>query len=288
MERPPTIQDLLRHTAGFGGGDENDAVDVAYNRENLFGLDISLKQVIEKLSRIPLVEQPGKRFIYSLAPDVQARLVEVLTGRHFAEFLEDRLFVPLRMQDTGFWVPKNQANRLATVYWRKSGRLTALDDVHGYPAEGGALVQPWSVNSYTVNHGRKGGSYGLVGTAEDYWHFAQMILNGGELDGIRILSPQIVRYMTRDHLHAIGSEVPNGRPGSVGFGLGFAVTKDPVALGFMSSEGLVYWAGAADTHFWVDPKEDMVVVAMAQDMGGAPELDLLPQLRTLVYSAILE
>lgn len=157
--------------------------------------------------------------------------------------------------------------------------------MHGHPSDGplGFLTEPWSVNSYTVNHRRKGGSYGLVGTAEDYWRFAQMLLNDGELDGVRILN------MTRDQLGPIQIEGASGEPTGLGFGLGFGVIKDPVATGSMSSEGTFFWEGAANTQFWVDPKEDMVVVAMVQDMGGAPGADVLrSQLRTLVYSALLD
>jgi CubicO group peptidase (beta-lactamase class C family) len=245
--------------------------------------------MVSKLSKIPLREQPGRKFIYSACPDVQARLVELLSGVPFDEFLAKRLFQPLEMKDAGFWLAPDKAKRLATVYWIKDGKLTPLDQAHGYPIDGGFLAEPWSVNSYAVNHRRKGGSYGIVSTAEDYWRFAQMLLNGGELNGKRILSPQVVHYMTRDHLGSIPIGRADDRPLGIGFGLGFAVMKDPAAAGYMSSEGTFYWAGAADTHFWVDPKEDMVVVVMTQDMGGAPGMDTLwPQLRTLVYSAVMD
>jgi CubicO group peptidase (beta-lactamase class C family) len=191
------------------------------------------------------------------------------------------------MRDAGFWVPADKAKRLAAVHWVKDGRLVPLDEKHGHPG-GGVLVEPWSVNSYTVNHKHKGGSFGLVSTAEDYWRFAQMMLNGGELQGTRILSPQVVRYMARDHLGAIPIDEPGERPSGLGFGLGFAIMKDPAAAGFMSSEGSFFWSGAAATHFWIDPKEDLVVVAMTQHMG-APAADAVgAQLRTLVYSALMQ
>src|SRR5581483_2216973 len=106
------------------------------------------------------------------------------------------LFMPLGMKDAGFWVNAANGKRLATVHWEKKGRLTPLDVVHGYPDDGDFLEEPWSVNSYLVNHKRKGGSFGLVGTTEDYWRFAQMMANGGELNGVRILSPAVVRFMT--------------------------------------------------------------------------------------------
>jgi CubicO group peptidase (beta-lactamase class C family) len=288
VTRPPTVQDVLRHTAGFTHGITPDIYDAQYTKANLFGLDVSLAEMMGKLAKIPLRYQPDTKFVYSVGPDVQARLVEVLSGMPFDEFLERRLFKPLSMKDAGFWLTADKAKRLATVHWAKDGKLVPLDIEHGHPAAAGILAEPWSVNSYTVNHKRKGGSFGLVSTAEDYWRFAQMILNRGTFDGVRILSPQVVHYMERDHLGTINMEQPDGRASGMGFGLGFAVMKDPAAAGFMSSEGTLFWAGAANTHFWIDPKEDMVVVAMTQHIGAPGAEPLWFQLRTLVYSALLE
>jgi len=135
------------------------------------------------------------------------------------------------------------------------------------------LSEPWLVNSYTVNHKHKGGSFGMESTAEDYWRFAQMMLNGGELNGVRILSPQVVHYIARDHLGAIDSHMLKSIMDGVGFGLGFAVMKDPAATGLMSNEGTLFWGGAAETHFWIDPKADLVAVAMTQRMG-VPDADV--------------
>ncbi len=287
LERPPTIQDLMRHTAGFSHGLELNAVDAAYLNADVFGVDVSLAQMIDKLSKIPLLEQPGKRFIYSVAPDVQARLVEILSGLPFDVFLEKRLFGPLRMKDTSFWVPPDRAERLATIYWTKDGKLAPLDKTHGYPVFAGFLARPENANSYTVNHQRKGGSYGLVSTAEDYWRFTQMMLNGGELNGVRILSPQVVRYMTRDHM---GSEMsmPKLFPKGMGYGLGFGIVKDAAAMGAVSSEGTFYWGGAALTQYWIDPKADMVILAMTQHLGALRAFEVVPKLQTLVYSALME
>jgi CubicO group peptidase (beta-lactamase class C family) len=283
----PTMQDLMRHTAGFTHGIGTDAYDSQYTKANVFGLDTSLAEMMTRLSKMPLRYQPGTKFVYSVGPDVQARLVEILSGMPFDQFLEKRLFQPLGMKDAGFWVPADKAKRLATVYWAKDGKLLPLDEQHGHP-EGGILVQPWSVNSYTVNHKHKGGSFGLVATAEDYWRFAQMMLNGGELGATRILSPQVVHYMARDHLGSIPIDEPGERPSGMGFGLGFGIMKDPAAAGHMSSEGSFFWAGAAATHFWIDPKEDLVVVAMTQHMGVPAADELWSQLRTLVYSALMQ
>jgi CubicO group peptidase (beta-lactamase class C family) len=287
VERPPTVQDVMRHTAGFSHGLQKIMLDDEYNKENLFGVDISLSDMMSRLAKIPLLEQPGKKFIYSVGPDVQARLVEVLSGMPFDKFLQKRVFEPLGMKDSGFWVPSDKVARLAAIHWPKNGKLTTLDEIHGHP-EGSFLVQSWSANSYTVKHKRTGGSFGLVSTAEDYWRFAQMMLNGGELNGTRLLSPQVVRYMTRDHLGALAIQGTNGEPNGTGFGLGFGVMRDSAAAGDMSSEGTFFWGGAAGTQFWIDPKEDMVVVAMIQHMA-TPEADATwSQLHTLVYSALLE
>jgi CubicO group peptidase (beta-lactamase class C family) len=203
----------------------------------------------------------------------------------FDEFLEKRLFEPLGMKDAGFWVPPGKAGRLATVYWAKDGKLRPLDEAHGHP-EGGILVQPWSVNSYTVNHKHKGGSFGLVSTTEDYWRFAQMMLNGGVLNGTRVLGPQVVHFMTRDHLGTIPIDEPGEPASGIGFGLGFGVVKDAGERGGMLSDGSYFWGGAADTTFWIDPKQDLVVVAMTQHMD-VPDAGL-GALGALVYSALME
>lgn len=282
--RPPTVHDIMRHTAGFTHGITSDKFDSQYENANLFGVDVTLQEMMERLSKLPLRYQPGTRFVYSVGPDVQARLVEVLSGEPFDVFLKSRLFEPLGMKDTGFWVPEQKASRLATVYWAKDGKLTPLDEAHSHPGGDEFVYQPWSVNSYMVDHKRKGGSFGLVSTAEDYWRFAQMMLNGGELNGARILSPSVVKFMTEDHLEPAG--IPDLQNGD-GFGLGFAVMKNQAAAGYMGSPGTFAWAGVAATDFWIDPKEDIVVVAMTQHMSVPAADDLWGQLRTLVYSALM-
>jgi len=289
VQHEPTMQDVLRHTAGFTHALETTPLDAEYTKANLFGVDVSLAQMMERLAKLPLQYEPGTKWVYSVGADVSARLVEVLSGMPFDRFLEERLLEPLGMKDAGFWVPPDRAQRLATVYYMKDGKLTPIDDVHGSPGDIW-LSEPWTVNSYTVNHKRKGGSYGLVSTAEDYFRFGQMMLNGGELNGVRILSPQTVQFMARDHLGPIGLPREDGKPSGMGFGLGFAVMEDPAAAGYMSSIGSYFWAGYASTYFWIDPKEDMVVVAMTQHIDdNVPAAGALRgQLPTLVYSALLE
>jgi CubicO group peptidase (beta-lactamase class C family) len=283
LERPPTIEDLLRHTSGLGHADGKKPVDIVYSQAGLFDLDVSPAEFVHRLAKIPLIAQPGGKWIYSMGGDVEARLVEVLSGMPFDEFLEKRLFQPLGMKDTGFWLGPEKARRLATVYWSKDGKLTPLDEEHGNP-QGHPVLEAWSVNSYTVNRPRKGGSYGLVADTEDYWRFAQMLLNRGELAGERVLAPRVVDYMTCDHLGAI----PVAHPSGGGYGLGFGIVKDPATAGIMSSPGTYYWGGAASTCFWIDPKEDIVVVAMTQHMKTPSTDGLFPQLCTLVNSALIE
>lgn len=285
--REPTIHDLLRHTAGLSHGGLPNAVDAEYLKQNMFGLDVTVADMAAKLARIPLLYQPGAVFHYSIAPDIEARLVELFSGMPFDRFLQQRLFAPLGMKDTAFWVGPDRAQRLATVYWNKAGRLTALDEVHGHPEDPSFsfVEQPWSVNSYTTDHPRKGGSFGLVTTAEDYWHFAQMMLDRGSVGAQRLLSPQVVEFMTRDHLDAKQRE---GMGKGVGFGLGFAVVLDPAAAGFMNSPGSYFWDGVANTHFWVDPKEDLVVVALTQDMSNPRDVAFEQEIRSLVYSAMTQ
>jgi len=281
----PTVEDALRHTTGFTHGLGTDAYDSLYTRAQVLDVDTSLEDMMHKLAHIPLKYQPETRFAYSVGPDIAARLVEVISGQPFDQYLAERIFRPLHMKDTGFWVPSDQAQRLAPVHWLKDGHLVPLDEAHGHPV-GGILYEPAGVNSYLVNHRRKGGSYGLVGTAADYWRFAQMMLNGGRFEGVQILSPQTVRFMTRDHLPGFELAAPGDPPGGLGFGLGFGVVKDPGLSGEVSSEGNYFWGGAAHTVFWIDPKEDLVVVAMTQHMEvpGADALD--PQLHALVYGAL--
>lgn len=297
-ERGPTVEDLLRHTAGFGlcVGVGGDPVDDLCTKANVYGLDVSLADMMSKLAHIPLRYQPGTRWAYSLSPDVEARLVEVLSGMPFDAFLKQRVFQPLGMSSTGYWLSSEQARRLAAVHWMKNGKPTPWDDVHGHPGAANhqgentePISEPWaSINEVVGDHKRMGGSFGLVGTAEDYWRFAQMILNDGELDGVRLLSPQVVHYMTRDHLGSIDSTNPAVIGKGTGFGLGFGVTTNAAAAGFMNSEGSIWWDGALATLWWADPKQDLVVVAMTQWLDSGPGLDLLrPQVRALVYGALV-
>jgi CubicO group peptidase (beta-lactamase class C family) len=290
--REPTIHDLFRHTAGFLHGPRMpepraDSIDEAYRKADLSSSGISLEEMTRRLARIPLAHQPGTRWHYSLAPDVQARLVEILSGMPFDQFLEERLFAPLGMKDTSHRVSADGASRLVPVHWKKNGQVVPCGETHGCSVR--ALGDP-EINTYTQDKVLKRGSSGLTGTAEDYWRFAQMMLNGGELNGHRFLSPVTVRHVARDHLGEVSVRNGTGESIGTGWGLGFAVVKDAAAAAALIPDGSYYWAGAANTFFWIDPANDIVVVAMTQSMD--PEMAGWPALReqlgAMVYGALME
>ena len=284
LEREPTVQDVLRHTAGLSHGLGVSEYDRHFVETGIFGTETSLEEMMTALSTIPLVNQPGEMYRYSVGPDVALRLVEVIAGMPADDYLEQRMFGPLGMDDTGYWVDADGADRLAPVHWLKDGELVSLDDEYGHP-QGGVLVQPWSVNSYTFDHEFKGGSFGLLSTAEDYWRFAQAMLNGGALDGERIIASRVVDYMRRNHL-TDQQRATLSVLGAQGFGLGFGIIEDPAAVGYVSSEGTFYWGGAAATTFWIDPVEEIVVVAMTQHMGVRATGSIRGELAALVYGAL--
>ena len=284
MEREPTVQDILRHTAGFSHGLGNSDYDKEFVGLDIFRPETSLEEMMTALSRIPLMNQPGSRYRYSIGPDVALRLVEVISGMPADEYLAERVFEPLGMDETGYWLDADRAHRLSPVHWIKNGELVPIDEQHGRP-QGGVLVEPWSVNSYTFDQEYKGGSLGLVSTAEDYWRFAQAMLNGGELNGERIIGSGTVDFMARNHLTPAQRDTFSP---AQGFGLGFAVIEDPAGIGYPASVGSFYWGGAAATSFWIDPAREIVVVAMTQHMGVRGTGALRGELHALVYGALTD
>ncbi len=268
---PMTVRELMNHTAGLSYGlFSKSQVDDMYTAANVLDSRSTLKDMIDKLSEIPLRQQPGSRWHYSVAVDVQGYLVEVLSGQRFDRFLEERLFEPLGMQDTAFWVSPDRAARFAQVYnYEQDGSLVAREGFGGS-------------RSYLEEATFFSGGGGLVSTSMDYMRFCQMLLNGGELDGVRILAPLTVDLMRRNQLPRGAKEMSPG----TGFGLDFAVVTDPVEAETYS-KGEYYWGGAAGTWFWIDPKEDLVFVGMIQQFGqGRPEMRGLT--RRLTYQAILD
>ena len=268
---PMTIRELMSHTAGLSYGlFSRSQVDDMYQEANVLDSNSTLQDMIDKLAKIPLRQQPGSMWHYSVAVDVQGYLVEVLSGQPFDQFLQERIFDPLGMVDTGFHVPAEKADRFAEVYgYQEDGSLIAQEGFGGSRS----YLEPAVFFS---------GGGGLVSTPLDYMRFCQMVLNGGELDGVRILSPLTVELMHRNQLPR---ELGEMSPGT-GFGLDFAVVADPVAADGIS-KGEYYWGGAAGTWFWIDPKEDLVFVGMIQQFGqGRPDVRSLS--RRLTYQAILE
>jgi len=269
-----TIRELMTHTAGlaYGIGNPHPA-DRLYASEGVLDSGGTLKDMIDKLGGLPLRQQPGTRWTYSIAVDVQGYLVEVLSGQPFDEFLQERIFDPLGMVDTGFHVPSENHGRFAQVYgYDEDGALVAP------PASDAAEGSRPFLDPATFFSG--GG--GLVSSTMDYMRFCQMLLNGGELDGVRLLSPTTVDMMSRNHLPRDMGEYAPG----AGFGLDFSVVLDPVEAGTVSA-GEYAWGGAAGTWFWIDPVQDLVFVGMIQQFGGGrPDVRSLSH--QLTYQAITE
>ena len=278
------MRELMSHTAGYGYGlSDQHPVDRMFQQARVLGSG-SLQEVVEKTAAIPLKFQPGTDWSYSVAVDLQGRIVEKLSGQSLGAFMAERIFVPLKMVDTGFHVPEATASRLATVYVGdpQTGRLIEAVELAGAPAQD--FTQPPAIES---------GGGGLVSTAGDYARFAQMIANGGALDGVRILAPATVELMGTDMIPEDAVVSSNGSVGlrfndAVGFGLGFMVVKDPRRAGSLEGEGALSWGGAAGTWFWVDPTNEVVFVGMIQRFGGTGGPDLGSATRTLVYQALVE
>lgn len=262
--RQPTIRDLLTHTAGFTYGlFGNTEVDKRYRDAGLSMGNLNVKEFVQRLGSMPLQYEPGTRWHYSVASDVLGRLVEVVSGMPFDEFLNQRIFIPLEMNDIGFTVSDNDWSRLAQLYAPEG---TESDIRTAFLSGGGpALVEaPESFDTnFKLGAEFKSGGGGLVSTVGDYFKFCQMLLNGGELNGTRLLSPKTIQLMTKNHLSSSGEVF--GRSG-IGFGLGVAVSIDQAAIGELGSDGEYNWGGAAGTKFWIDPKEKMIGIFMTQSV----------------------
>jgi CubicO group peptidase (beta-lactamase class C family) len=283
-DREIIVQDLLRHTAGLAYGEItlNAPVKDAYIKAGLYlpgvrdydARDLTPAEEVERLAKAPLAHQPGTVWEYSLAVDLLGRVVEAASGKRLADFLGQRLFEPLKMRDTGFWVPGAKMGRVA--------QPLAVDFASG---------QPIKVIDVSKEPKNDSGGAGGVSTAADYLRFAQMLLNGGQLDGTRVLSRTTVALMTSDHLGTriaapvTPSELLLGTPGYT-FGLGFAVRQGAGVAGVPGSAGEFMWAGYAGTYFWVDPKEELVAVYMSQAPSTARAY-YRKLVKQLVYAAIV-
>jgi len=278
---PPTMHELMTHTAGFTYGFFGTSpVDKMYLEQQVLGSS-SLQAMIDKLAKIPLLYQPGTRWVYSVAMDIQGSIVERLSGQTLPEFMEKRIFRPLAMKDTGFYVPQEKRGRFATLYGSdQNGYLVLNKGSHASP------------DDYATQPSLPMGGGGLVSTAEDYARFAQMLLNGGELNGVRILAPSTVQLMSANHLapSLMTGEFSIGpmtmRPG-LGWGYDCAVYTDPPTADDVVGKGTFFWVGAADTWFWVDPSNDLIFVGMTQRMIGPGQPDLEGMAHPLVYQALV-
>jgi len=277
---PPTMAELLTHTAGLTYGlFGSTPIDKVYMGRNCFGA-ANLHSMAQCFAGMPLLYQPGSKWVYSVSMDIQGYIIEKLSGKPLPEFMEERIFKPLRMPDTAFFVPQEKRTRFATLYsGGPDGKLVVTGEASGPRAD--FVSQPKAPS----------GGGGLVSTARDYARFAQMLLNHGELDGARILSPAAVDLMTSNHLSpklltgefSIGKAVM--RPGH-GWGYDLAVYNDPPAADEIVGKGTFYWEGAAATWFWVDPANDLVFVGMTQRMFGSGQPPMNHFSRPTVYGAL--
>ena len=267
--RPMTIRHLLTHTSGLSYGFARDnVIDQRYREANILS-NKNLDEMIAHLGDIPLHFHPGTRWNYGISTDVLGALIERVSGQPLDEFLAERIFVPLEMSDTSFAVPADKIGRFGTNHRidRETGKLEVIDSPRG-----GGFVGEVTFFS---------GGGGLVSTAPDYMRFCRMMLNGGELDGTRILSPKTVEFVQQNHLRP-GVEYAGG---GAHFGLGFAVATRP-GTSEIGSIGSYSWGGAAGTIFWIDPVEDLAVVTMIQLMSSP--YPLRAEMQALTYAALTE
>ena len=275
-KRPITIRHLLTHTAGIGYGEgvARDRWQSAKIQGWYFAdRDEPVGATVSRMAALPFDAQPGERYVYGYSTDILGALIERVSGETLDAFLAAHLFGPLGMQDTHFYLPDSKVDRLAVVYSAAEGRkLERAPDPGAGVGQGAYVKGPRKSFS---------GGAGVLSTATDYARFLQMMLNGGELDGKRILSPKTVELMTVDHL--VNKQVEEG----VGFGLGFYVVKDPGARGVPGSVGEFGWGGAYHSSYWVDPKKELVVVYFTQ-LLPAGDVDDHGKLRALIYQAITD
>jgi CubicO group peptidase (beta-lactamase class C family) len=282
---PIRVWHLFTHTAGLTYGFHRVHVTDEIYRNAGFDFAVpkgfDLAEAVAGWATLPLAFNPGSEWLYSVATDVLGRLVEIWSGKPLDEFFASEVFAPLDMTDTGFFAPESEHSRLAALY--------LLGPRMSEKVRNDAMGEPYKRKPRYL-----AGGGGLVSTSRDYTRFAQMLLGGGQLDGVRLLSPRTVRYMCRNHLPGGADLDAFGRKlfaetnyKGVGFGLGFAVLQDPAAYKIMASPGEFTWGGLASTAFWIDPLEDLTVVFMTQLMPSST-YPIRSQLRQLVYQALVD
>jgi CubicO group peptidase (beta-lactamase class C family) len=267
-KRKPMVRDIFRHTAGFGYGFGQTPVDKAYQDAKV--TQGSLQEMVSRLAPIPLLYQPGTRWVYSVSHDLQAALVERLSGMKFDDFVSSRIFKPLDMKDSTLGIPALDISRFTTSYGMKDGKLVASDK----PA--------------TSTYKGVGGGSSLTSSARDYLRFAQMLANGGQLDGARLLAPGTVRLMSSNHLpDGVGMGMGDSSVNSgTGYGLGVSVLVDPVRRGNLGSKGEFGWSGAASTHLIIDPEKGIVAIFLTQKFPD--DRVFYNDFITMVYQALMD
>jgi CubicO group peptidase (beta-lactamase class C family) len=280
-DHAPTMGELMTHTAGFSYGNSGTVVDAMYKDQHVLSSK-NLQEMIDKLAKIPLLYQPGTKWIYSMSMDIEGYIVEKLSGQPLPDFMREQIFTPLGMRDAGFYVPEEKYDRLATLYKAD--------------ADGNLVVDPAAccgMKAFKEQPTMPSGGGGMVSTTEDYYRFAQMFLNHGQLNGVRILAPSSIQMMDTNHIpvnmltgeYHIGTQFL--RPG-FGYGYNGAVEYDPQLDDLPDGKGTYVWGGAAGTWFWIDPTNDVVFVGMIQlDMSNSsPNLEYMS--RALVYQALVD
>jgi CubicO group peptidase (beta-lactamase class C family) len=279
-DHAPTMRELMTHTAGFSYGRGTTPADAMYGDLKVMQSQ-NLQEMIDKLAKIPLLYQPGQGWLYSASMDIQGYIVEKLSGHSLPDFDRDHIFEPLGMKDAGFFVPEDKRQRFAANYREVQGVLTANPTTNGLSTD------------YDKQPTMASGGGGLVSTAMDYYRFAQMLANGGQLDGHRILAPSTVKLMTSNHVPAslltgeFGIGLSVIRPG-FGWGYDCAVIFDPAEANLSDGKGTFFWDGAAGTWFWVDPTNDIVFVSMIQRMTSPDNHPLEYKSHAVVDQALVD
>lgn len=280
--RAPTMRELMSHTSGLGYGlFDVHPVERAYRQASVLTAD-SLDELARRAAKIPLLFQPGTEWFYSVGSDLQGLIVERVTGQSLGAFLQSRIFGPLGMVDTAFRISPEKTGRLVTLY--------ADDGAGGLKPATHAFDIP--VHDVTAHLAMESGGGGLVSTALDYARFGQMILNGGTLDGVRLLAPETVALMATNAIP--DAVLQTSHPlrllpfnPAFGFGLGFSIVRDPKALGLSEGRGTLAWGGGGGTWFWIDPENDVVFVGLIQRVTDPVSQIFRARARSLVYAALI-
>ncbi|MDG1232912.1 MAG: serine hydrolase [Pseudomonadales bacterium] len=297
-ESPIAVWHIMSHTSGLTYGFmQANVVDAEYRARGIEqpSPNINLEEWVKALSEIPLICHPGSEWNYSVSTDVLGRLVEVWSGMSLDVFLEERIFKPLGMVDTGFFVRAENKERLSAMYGPKVGAgMGGVGQVPLSERGGLKLLDKAEGSRYLAPANLLSGGGGLVSTMKDYSRFCQMMLNGGELDGERLLAPSTIKHMRSNHLPDGKDMSQMGQPvwsetsyEGIGFGLGFAVVIDPIKAAIVASPGEHHWGGAASTFFWLDPVEDLWAIFLTQLLPSST-YPFRRELRTLVYQAVVD